>query len=89
MADGPDHPFAIAMQWVGRIFAAVLMMCLPGLGGQLLDRRWGTQFIGLTGFVLGLVIGVVYLIAITRAAEAERRRKRKAGNRTESKRDMS
>jgi hypothetical protein len=76
MADGPDHPFAIAMQWVGRIFAAVLMMCLPGLGGQWLDRLWGTHFIGLAGFVLGLVVGVAYLIAITRAAEAQRQKRR-------------
>jgi hypothetical protein len=84
MADGPDHPFAVAMQWVGRIFAAVLMMCLPGLGGQMLDRRWGTHFIGLAGFVIGLVLGVVYLIAITRAAEAERRRTRDAAIESES-----
>ena len=89
MADGPDHPFAVAMQWVGRIFAAVLMMCLPGLGGQTLDRRWGTHFIGLTGFVVGLVVGVAYLLAITRAAEAERRGKREAANESRSKRDKS
>jgi hypothetical protein len=80
MADGPDHPFAVAMQWVGRIFAAVLMMCLPVLGGQMLDRRWGTHFIGVAGFVIGLVVGVAYLIAFTQAAEAERRRKRDAAN---------
>jgi hypothetical protein len=61
------------------------MMCLPGLGGQMLDRRWGTQFIGLAGFVIGLVFGVVYLIAITRAAEAERQRTRDAANDTVNK----
>jgi hypothetical protein len=52
------------------------MMCLPGLGGQWLDRLWGTHFIGLAGFVLGLVVGVAYLIAITRAAEAQRQKRR-------------
>ena len=76
MAREPDQPMAVAMQWVGRVFASVLMMCLPGVGGQMLDRRWGTHFIGLAGFVLGLVVGVAYLIAITRAAERERKKKR-------------
>jgi hypothetical protein len=67
---------AVAMQWVGRIFAAVLVMCLPGLAGQALDRRCGTHIIGPAGFVVGLVAGVAYLIAFTRKTEAERRRRR-------------
>jgi hypothetical protein len=72
MAEGADHPMAIAMQWVARVFAATLMMIVPGLGGQWLDRRWGTRFLGLAGFVLGLIGGVAYLIAVTRAADAAR-----------------
>jgi hypothetical protein len=67
---------AIAMVWVARIFAAALMMFLPGLGGQWLDRRWGTGFLGPVGFVLGLVGGMMFLIAATRSAEQERRSKR-------------
>lgn len=74
MADRPDHPIAIAMQWVARIFAAALMMSLPGLGGQWLDQRWGTGFVGPTGFVVGLIGGMAYLIAATRSAEAERKK---------------
>ncbi len=66
---------ALAMQWVARVFAAALMMCLPGVGGQWLDRLWGTQFFGPAGFVLGLIGGVVYLIAVTRAADKARRAK--------------
>ena len=65
---------AAAMEWVARIFAAALMMVLPGLGGQWLDRLWGTGFIGLAGFALGLVGGMMYLIAATKAADAERKR---------------
>jgi hypothetical protein len=65
---------AAAMQWVARIFASALMMFLPGLGGQWLDRRWGTRFLGLVGFAIGLVGGVAYLIAATRQADAARRR---------------
>jgi len=43
------------------------VMFLPGLGGQWLDRRFGTEFLVLVGFVLGLVAGVTYLIWITTA----------------------
>jgi hypothetical protein len=77
----PDHPMAIAMQWVSRVFAASLMMVAPGLGGQGLDGRWGTAFLGPLGFGGGLVGGVAYLIAITRQADVARRRK--AGERGE------
>jgi hypothetical protein len=75
MAERPDHPMAVAMQWVARVFAAAVMMSLPGLGGQWLDRQWGTRFIGALGFVFGLVGGVAYLLAVTRAAETARRTK--------------
>jgi hypothetical protein len=76
MPEPPDHPMAIAMQWVARVFAASLMMTLPGLGGQWLDRRWGTLLAGPAGFVLGLIGGVIYLIAVTRAADAARRQRK-------------
>ncbi len=86
MADEPDTrlgrrrskrpPMAAAMEWVARIFAAALMMVLPGLGGQWLDRLWGTGFLGLAGFALGLIGGMMYLIAATKAADAERKRTR-------------
>jgi hypothetical protein len=57
---------AVAMQWVSRIFATSLMMVGPGLGGQWLDGRWQTRVFGPAGFVLGMVVGVIYLIAVTR-----------------------
>jgi hypothetical protein len=65
---------AAAMEWVARIFAAALMMCLPGIGGQWLDQLWGTNFIGLAGFAIGLVGGMMYLIAATKATDAKRKR---------------
>jgi hypothetical protein len=74
VAERPDQPMAVAMQWVARIFAAALMMSLPGVGGQWLDARWGTGFIGPAGFVVGLIGGMTYLIAATKAADAERKR---------------
>jgi hypothetical protein len=67
------QPIAVAMQWVARIFAAALMMSLPGLGGQWLDHRWKTGFMGPAGFVVGLIAGMTYLIAATRSAEAQRK----------------
>jgi hypothetical protein len=63
---------AIAMQWVARIFAAAVMMILPGLGGLWLDDRFGVGFIGLIGFGFGLVGGMIYLISATRSAEVGR-----------------
>ena len=64
---------ALAMQWVARIFAAALMMFLPGVGGQWLDRQWGTGFIGPIGFVLGVIGGMTYLIAATKSAHSPRK----------------
>jgi hypothetical protein len=64
---------ALAMQWVARIFAAALMMFLPGVGGQWLDRQWGTGFIGPAGFVLGVIGGMTYLIAATKSANSPRK----------------
>jgi hypothetical protein len=74
VAERSDHPIAVAMQWVARIFAAALMMSLPGVGGQWLDRQWGTGFVGPAGFVVGLIGGMTYLIAVTRSAEATQKR---------------
>lgn len=62
----------IAMQWVARIFAAAILMTLPGLAGQWLDQRFGLSFIGLAGFAFGLVCGMTYLIAATRSSDAKR-----------------
>jgi uncharacterized protein YqgC (DUF456 family) len=54
------------MTWVSRILAVAAVMVLPGLAGYWLDKRWGLGFLGLTGFVIGLISGFAYLLAITR-----------------------
>ncbi|HVA50972.1 MAG TPA: AtpZ/AtpI family protein [Pirellulales bacterium] len=59
-------PVAEAMTWVSRVLAVVAMMVLPGLAGQWLDKRWGTGFLGLIGFAVGLVSGMGYLLAMTK-----------------------
>ncbi len=73
--NGPEDkpsPAAEALEWVSRIFAVSLMMFLPGLGGQWLDKQFGTSFLTLVGFVFGLTVGVWYLLTLTRAAEKRR-----------------
>lgn len=54
------------MTWVARITAVGMMMVLPGLGGQWLDKHLGTGFLGLSGLTLGVVGGIAYLVSITR-----------------------
>ncbi|GIT30196.1 MAG: hypothetical protein Ct9H300mP1_22420 [Planctomycetaceae bacterium] len=44
---------------------------LPGLLGHWLDRRWGTGFLALVGFGLGLVCGMQHLLSMTRMADGE------------------
>jgi len=58
---------ALAMEWVSRILAVVAVMVVPGLVGGWLDQRWGTGFLTLLGFALGLTVGTVYLVAVTRS----------------------
>lgn len=59
-------PVAAALEWVSRITTVALEMVLPGIGGQWLDRRWGTNFLGLAGFAVGLTVGIWHLIQMTR-----------------------
>jgi hypothetical protein len=60
------HPMAVAMQWVGRVFGVVAMMAVPGMAGNWLDRQLGTNILALVGLLLGLMVGMSYLIAVTR-----------------------
>ena len=59
-------PAAEAMEWVSRILAAAVMMFLPGLAGQWLDKRLGTGFLALAGLAIGVVSGFAYLLAVTK-----------------------
>jgi uncharacterized protein YqgC (DUF456 family) len=59
-------PVSEAMTWVSRIMAVAAVMVLPGLAGFWLDKRWGLGFLGLTGFVIGLISGIAYLLIITK-----------------------
>jgi hypothetical protein len=60
------------MEWVSQITTVVAEMVVPGLAGQWLDKRWGTGFLTLLGFALGLSLGIWHLIAMTRPRGAGR-----------------
>lgn len=73
MPKSPDDqvaPMAAAMEWVSRITTISLEMVLPGLAGQWLDQKWGTNFLALVGFALGLTIGIWHLLALTKQRPA-------------------
>lgn len=59
-------PMAVAMQWLSQITTVVMEMLLPGLAGHWLDNRWGTSFIALLGFGLGITVAIMHLIAMTK-----------------------
>ena len=61
---------AIAMEWVSRILAVVIVMIAPGLLGGWLDNRWGTGFLTLLGFAVGLTAGTAYLLMVTKSKKS-------------------
>lgn len=58
---------AMAMEWVAKITTVGLEMVLPGLAGRWLDAQFGTEFLVLLGFGLGLVAGISHLLLMTGA----------------------
>jgi hypothetical protein len=62
MPPSQQHPLALAIEWVAKITTVALEMVLPGLGGLWLDKQWGTPFLGLAGFALGLTVGIWHLL---------------------------
>jgi len=62
----------LATEWVSRILAVALEMILPGLAGQWLDTRWGTQFLALVGFGLGISLAIYHLLVMTKAQNSRR-----------------
>ena len=69
-----------AFDWVARIMAVALVMFLPGLGGEWLDNRLGTNFLVLIGFAFGLTVGVAYLIWITQTLNRRKDDNSKTGS---------
>ena len=62
---------AMGFAWAYRILAVAAEMVLLGLLGGWLDGRLGTQFLALAGFGLGITLGVMHLLLMTRAHARE------------------
>ena len=70
------HPMALALEWVSRILVVTVEMVGPGLLGQWLDDRWGVSFLGLLGFAIGIPLGLVHLLVMTRQQNSASRSSR-------------
>lgn len=63
---GTDQIWQMATEWVSRVMAIGLLMVLPGVLGAWLDKKFGTSFLTLLGFAIGLLAGLSGLILIAR-----------------------
>lgn len=80
MPNKPDDapaPMAVAMTWVSRIMVVVAEMVLPGLAGQWVDKRLGTQHWTLIGFAVGLTLAIWHLLRFQKLGQ----RRNSAGDR--------
>jgi hypothetical protein len=76
VADQDERPpLVVAFEWVSKITTVALEMVLPGILGTWLDRRWGTKFLALVGFALGLVVGIWHLLILTGTGNSKRTRR--------------
>ena len=58
-------PLVVALEWVSKITAVAIEMVVPGIIGAWLDQRWGTSFLVLVGFAIGLGVGIWHLLILT------------------------
>lgn len=76
--DQRPSPNAAAYDALGRVFAASAMMALPDILGSWLGARWGADWLGFVGFMIGPPIGLMYLLVAYR--KPPRRRDAQAPN---------
>lgn len=67
MASSPRNssPMGLAVEWVAKITTVALEMVLPGIFCLWLDQRWGTSYLGLIGFAVGMTVGIYHLLQMT------------------------
>ena len=61
------NPIGEGIKWVAQITTVALETILPGVAGHWLDQRWGTSFLAMVGFALGLSLGLYHLLVLTRS----------------------
>ena len=71
MTEPQISPIGAAFTWVGRITAVGLVMVLPGITGDWLDRQLDTTILEPVGFLLGFVLG---LTSVVRLATVKRQK---------------
>jgi len=64
--DDQGSPVGEAMAWASRIIAIGIAMFLPAVAGNWLDSQLGTGFLGMAGLVLGFVLGLTWLVQLSR-----------------------
>jgi hypothetical protein len=66
-----------------RAIAVMVLMCLPGFGGHLLDQWLGTRYFILIGFVFGMVVAIWGLLYVSSIADATAKQNRERKKRIE------
>jgi hypothetical protein len=74
--DDAASPVGDAFAWASRILAIGLAMFLPGVGGNWLDDRLGTRFLGPVGLIFGFTAALVWLVRIGNSVKPYRRTRR-------------
>ncbi|GIW92948.1 MAG: hypothetical protein KatS3mg110_0989 [Pirellulaceae bacterium] len=75
MASSPNGPkaWATAVQWLSVATTVAGVILAFGWLGHWLDQRLGTRFLVVVGFLLGLVSGMGYLLAVLQQSSLKQR----------------
>lgn len=56
---------AVAIQWLSRTIAVVVLMVLPGYIGLLIDQAWETKYFTAIGMVLGMAFTTLAFVTLS------------------------
>jgi F0F1-type ATP synthase assembly protein I len=86
VANPPDDrsPMAIAYTWAARVMTVSIEMVAPGLLGYWVDKQLGTVVLFLVlGLALGMVLGILHLLNMTKSIPTESNDKSDSADGTE------
>ncbi|MEO1991713.1 MAG: hypothetical protein ABGW78_07265 [Pirellulales bacterium] len=69
----PASPVGDAIAWASRIMAIGFVMFLPSVAGKWLDDRFDMSFLGATGLILGFIVGLIWLIQLSKQNHDEQK----------------